>query len=135
MQSSEQLCPYIFLDFESMMHRFLTEGPSLISESLKLAKKLETSLKMHSSIHLLEKTKFKIDPFKSTLRVPGLPGDHFNDLLFNTYGIDTLKYTKQAIVTFVHTAIEEGDIDALQGIIGKIVRENSTSNNEMGKGY
>jgi len=113
--------PLLLADVESCV-RTLRENESIIENAVRLSKKLQDSIEHLPGVTIGRFDEFIADPLKTIIKIQGLSGHEFSDIL-DRMRINVEKDTQKCIVVTTHINIIEEDIDKLIHAIEAISKQ------------
>jgi arginine decarboxylase len=122
--------PLLLADVESCVRTLSGDGSLIIDRAIHLSKKLRDSISKLPAVTIgTFHGSFKSDPTKSIIKIRGLTGHEFSDIL-DTMRINIEKSTQKCIVVTSHINISEEDVDQLITAIEQIAREYGVTEEE-----
>ena len=102
--------PLLLADVESCVRVLHKDGKDIVDNALNLSKKIKDTLSKLPQIILGDFEAFKSDPLKTIVKIKGISGHEFCDML-DKKRINVEKSTNKCIVISCHINITEEDVD------------------------
>lgn len=122
--------PLLLADVESCVRTLAKDGGPIIDRAIQLGSKLREAISKLPAVTVGSFIgTFKSDPTKTIIKIRGLTGHEFSDIL-DTLRINVEKSTQKCIVVTSHINITEEDVDQLITAIEHIAREYGVNEEE-----